>query len=74
MEKKKRFCISYAFQVAMYDCLNMFTKKKKVVMYSLWRERNMRHHGDQSMPLPVLIKLMDKTIWNKAQFDAGEKS
>ncbi|XP_013594684.1 PREDICTED: uncharacterized protein LOC106302802 [Brassica oleracea var. oleracea] len=58
MENKKRFCISYALQVAMY---------------SLWRERNKRRHGEPSMPLPVMLKLIDKTIRNKLSLVQGRK-
>ena len=59
MEKKKIFCISYAFQVAMY---------------SLWRERNKRRHGEPSMPLPVMLKLIDKTIRNKLSLVQGKRA
>lgn len=58
MDKKRRFCISYAFHVAIY---------------SLWRERNKRRHGDQPMPQNVLIKLMDKTIRNKLSLVQGKR-
>ena len=35
MEKKKRFCFRYTFQAALY---------------SLWRERNQRRHGEPGLP------------------------
>ncbi|XP_056860006.1 uncharacterized protein LOC130494489 [Raphanus sativus] len=50
MEKKKRFCLQYAFQATLYV---------------LWRERNKRHHGDKALPMLVLTKLLDKSIRNK---------
>ena len=58
MEKKKILYISYALQVAMY---------------SLWKERNKRHHGEPSMPLPVMLKLIDKTIRNKLSLVQGKR-
>lgn len=53
MDKKRRFCISYAFQVDIY---------------SLWRERNKRRHGDQPMPQNVWLSSWTKpseisSIW-----------
>lgn len=50
MEKKKRFCFRYTFQVTLY---------------SLWRERNKRRHGEQALPVRVLSKLTDKAVRNK---------
>ncbi|XP_009126345.2 uncharacterized protein LOC103851254 [Brassica rapa] len=50
MDKKKRFCFRYTFQVTLY---------------SLWRERNKRRHGEQAMPARVLSKLTDKAVRNK---------
>ncbi|XP_018513795.1 uncharacterized protein LOC108871601 [Brassica rapa] len=50
MDKKKRFCFRYTFQVTLY---------------SLWRERNRRRHGEQAMPARVLSKLTDKAVRNK---------
>lgn len=50
MKKKKLFYLRYAFQATMY---------------TLWRERNNCRHGDQALPLHVLIKLIDKGIRNK---------
>lgn len=58
MEKKKRFCINYALQVAMYF---------------LWRERNKRRHGEPPMPLSVMLKLIDKTIRNKLSLVQGKR-
>ena len=50
MEKRKRFCLRYALQVTLY---------------TLWWERNKRHHGDSPMPSQALSKLIDKSISNK---------
>lgn len=50
MGKQKRFCLRYAFQLALY---------------TLWRERNKRRHGEKAMPLQVLAKLTEKAIRNK---------
>lgn len=45
MEKKKFFCVRYAVQETLY---------------AMWRERNQRRHGEQPVPLQVLMKLIDK--------------
>ena len=50
MEKRKRFCLRYAFQVTLY---------------TLWWERNKRRRGEPSMPSQALSKLIDKSIRNK---------
>ena len=50
VEKRKRFCLRYAFQVALY---------------TLWWERNKRRHGDTPVPPQTLTKLIDKSIRNK---------
>ena len=50
MEKKKRFCFRYTFQVTLY---------------SLWREQNKRRHGEEALPVRVLSKLTDKAVRNK---------
>lgn len=50
MEKKKLFCLRYAFQA---------------VLYAVWRERNRRKHGESAMPSQVLIRLTDKAVRNK---------
>ncbi|XP_013739623.2 uncharacterized protein LOC106442489 [Brassica napus] len=50
MVKKKLFCLRYAFQAALY---------------TLWRERNKRRHGEQGTPIQVLKKLLDKAVRNK---------
>ena len=39
MEKKKLFCFRYTFQAAVY---------------SLWRERNQRRHGEPGLPISVI--------------------
>lgn len=44
VEKKKIFCIRYAFQT---------------YVYSLWRERNKIKLDDKPMPLPALKKILD---------------
>ena len=50
MEKKKLFCIRYAFQAAVH---------------TLWRERNKIKHDDKPMLLHALKKMLDKEIRNK---------
>ncbi|XP_056860010.1 uncharacterized protein LOC130508492 [Raphanus sativus] len=50
MERKKTLSLRYAFQISVY---------------TIWRERNKRRHGDSPMPLQVLLKLTDKAIRNK---------
>ncbi|XP_013633236.1 PREDICTED: uncharacterized protein LOC106338914 [Brassica oleracea var. oleracea] len=50
MERKKLFCIRYAFQAAVH---------------ALWRERNKIKHDDKPLPLPVLQKLVEKGVRNK---------
>lgn len=50
MERRKRFCLRYAFQVAVY---------------ALWRERNRVKHGEKLMPWTVLRKILDKGVRNK---------
>ena len=50
MERRKSFCLRYAFQVAVY---------------ALWRERNRVKHGEKLMPWTVLRKILDKGVRNK---------
>ncbi|KAL0825103.1 hypothetical protein Bca101_048780 [Brassica carinata] len=50
MERKKLFCVRYAFQAAIY---------------AIWRERNRIRHGEKALPIDVLKKLTDKGIRNK---------
>lgn len=50
MGKQQLFCLRYAFQA---------------VLYAVWREHSNRRHGEQALPLQILIKLTDKTIRNK---------
>ncbi|CDY52553.1 BnaC08g48120D [Brassica napus] len=50
MEKKKLFCLRYAFQAALY---------------ALWRERNKLKHEDKLMPMEVLKKMIHKGVRNK---------
>ncbi|XP_048604905.1 uncharacterized protein LOC106378230 [Brassica napus] len=45
MERKRLFCIRYAFQIALY---------------TLWRERNKVRHEEKILPIEVLKKLVDK--------------
>lgn len=47
MERKKLFCIRYAFQATLY---------------AMWRERNKRRHGEQALSMQILFKLIDKGI------------
>lgn len=50
MEKKRLFCLRYAFQLAMY---------------TLWHERNKLRHGEKLIPMEALKKLIDKGVRNK---------
>ena len=50
MGKQQLFCLRYAFQA---------------VLYAVWRERSNHRHGEQALPLQILIKLTDKAIRNK---------
>lgn len=50
MERKKLFCVRYAFQAAVH---------------TLWRERNKIKHDDKLMPLTALKKMIDKGVRNK---------
>lgn len=50
MRKHKKFCLRYVFQATIYI---------------MWRERNKRRHGEASLPPNVLLKIIDKSIWNK---------
>ncbi|XP_013601571.1 PREDICTED: uncharacterized protein LOC106309030 [Brassica oleracea var. oleracea] len=50
MGKQKRFCLRFAFQTTIY---------------TLWRERNNRRHGEAPAPPEVLLKLIDKAVRNK---------
>lgn len=49
-DKWSLFCIRYAFQA---------------VIYAIWRERNKIKHGDKLLPMPVLIKMIDKGVRNR---------
>ena len=50
MERKRLFCVRYAFQA---------------VLYAVWRERNKIIHGDKLLPLTTLKRMIDKWIRNK---------
>lgn len=50
MEKKRLFCLRYAFQITIY---------------TFWRERNRLRHGEKLVPMEALKKLIDKGIRNK---------
>ncbi|XP_013624165.1 PREDICTED: uncharacterized protein LOC106330183 [Brassica oleracea var. oleracea] len=50
MERKRLFCVRYAFQA---------------VLYAVWRERNKIIHGDKLLPLTTLKRMIDKGIRNK---------
>ena len=50
MERKKLFCVRYAFQAAVY---------------ALWRKRNKIKHDDKPLPLSALQKLVEKGVRNK---------
>lgn len=49
-DKKREFCIRYAFQAAVY---------------AIWRKRNRIKHGEKAMPLSMLKRIIDKGIRNK---------
>lgn len=49
-EKMSLFCVRHAFQL---------------VIYTVWRERNMIRHGEKAMPLSVIQKMVDKGMDNK---------
>lgn len=49
-DKRKLFCLRYAFQVAIYV---------------IWRERNKIKHGEKPLPVIVVKKLVDKEVRNK---------
>lgn len=60
-EKRERmslFCIRYAFQS---------------VLYAVWRERNKIMHGEKLMPLPAVMKMIDKGIRNKITLMSREE-
>ena len=48
--KIKLFTVRYGFQSAVY---------------SIWRERNRRRHGETSSPVSLLIRMIDKNMRNK---------
>ncbi|KAF3493001.1 hypothetical protein DY000_02053119 [Brassica cretica] len=50
MERKRLFCVRYAFQA---------------VLYAVWRERNKIIHGEKLLPLSTLKSMIDKGIRNK---------
>ena len=49
-ENKALFCLRYALQACVH---------------AVWRERNKIRHGDQPLPMPRLMKFIDKGIRNK---------
>ncbi|XP_018458922.1 uncharacterized protein LOC108829831 [Raphanus sativus] len=49
-EKKKQFCLPYAFQASVH---------------AIWRERNRIRHEEKPKPIAVVKKLVDKGIRNK---------
>ncbi|XP_033148588.1 uncharacterized protein LOC103869784 [Brassica rapa] len=49
-ERKSLFCLRYSFQA---------------VLYGVWRERNKVRHGDRMMHVPILQRLIEKSIRNK---------
>lgn len=49
-ERKSLFCLRYSFQA---------------VLYGVWRERNKVRHGDRMMSVPILQRLIEKSIRNK---------
>lgn len=57
MEKKKLFCTRYSFQAAIHV---------------VWRERNKINHGDQSLPLLTLKKMVEKGVRNKLSLMRGK--
>lgn len=50
IEKKKRFCLRYSLQAAIY---------------ALWRERNRRRHEEKPMIATAQKKIIDKEVRNK---------
>lgn len=50
VEGKKKFCLRYAFQIAVH---------------ALWRERNRIRHEEKPMAVATLKKIIDKGIRNK---------
>lgn len=50
LEKRRLFCLRYAFHAAIY---------------ALWRERNRVKHGEKLMPILMIEKFTDKGIRNK---------
>ena len=49
-DKRRLFCLRYAFQAAIH---------------MLWRERNKIKHGETPLPMEVVKKLLEKGIRNK---------
>lgn len=45
MERKKRFCLRYAFQATIH---------------AIWRERNKRKHDEKPLPIVAVMKMVDK--------------
>lgn len=50
MTKKSMFCVKYSFQAAVY---------------AIWRERNKIRHGEKSLLISMLKKIVDKGVRNK---------
>ena len=50
LERKKRFCLRYAFQAAIH---------------AIWRERNKIRHNETALPIATVMKLVEKGIRNK---------
>lgn len=59
MEKRKRFCLRYAFQISVY---------------MLWRKRNKRRHGDSPLPHEVLTKAHRQSNQKQTQPGPNEGS
>ena len=58
MERKKRFCLCYALQIAVH---------------TLWRERNRIKHEEKPTPIAAIIKMVDKSIRNKLSIMRSKK-
>lgn len=50
MQKVQSFIIRYAMQLTVY---------------SIWRERNRRRHGEPAMPFELLTKVIEKNMRNR---------
>lgn len=58
MERKKRFCLCYALQIAVH---------------TLWRERKRIKHEEKPTPIAAIIKMVDKSIRNKLSIMRSKK-